>query len=235
MKFPGGQIWTLLLVCIALVGGYVALVNSSHAELFTNMDLLVQRIRDSAYLGPLLIISLMAIAVVFNPLPSAPIALAAGAAYGHTTGTLYVVLGAEIGALIAFCLARIAGYELLRKYLGDKLSLGRCGSQNALTAMVFVSRLIPFMSFDLVSYAAGLTALKFWRFALATLLGLMPVSFVLAHLGSEAVAGDSSQLLFIVLLLGLLTALPLIWAWFRQSHTENPPDPQSQPEGPDHD
>ena len=90
------------------------------------------------------------------------------------------------------------------------------------------------MSFDLVSYAAGLTALKPWRFALATLLGLMPVSFVLAHLGSEAVAGETSQLLFIVLLLGLLTGLPLIWAWFRQSRTNNKPDEPSPPEKPDH-
>ena len=124
MNTASRKIGILLLVCIALAGGYVALINSSHGELFSNMDLLVERIRQSAYLGPLLVISLMAIAVVFNPLPSAPIALAAGAVYGHTTGTLYVVLGAEIGALVAFYISRIAGYELIRKYLGNKLRWG---------------------------------------------------------------------------------------------------------------
>ena len=49
-------------------------------------------------LGPVLVVALMTLAIVASPLPSAPIALAAGAAYGHTYGTLLVVLGAEIGA-----------------------------------------------------------------------------------------------------------------------------------------
>ena len=49
--------------------------------------------------GPLAIIGLMTFAVVFSPLPSAPIALAAGAIYGHLWGTLYVIAGAELGAL----------------------------------------------------------------------------------------------------------------------------------------
>ncbi len=44
--------------------------------------------------GPVLIIALMAIAIVATPIPSAPIAVAAGAAYGHTQGTIYIVLGA---------------------------------------------------------------------------------------------------------------------------------------------
>jgi len=60
-------------------------------------------------LGPLLVVALMTLAIVASPLPSAPIALAAGAAYGHTYGTLLVVLGAEIGALAAFLLARGLG------------------------------------------------------------------------------------------------------------------------------
>lgn len=52
--------------------------------------------------GPVLIIALMTVAVVASPIPSAPIALAAGAAYGHVWGTVQVVIGAELGALIAF-------------------------------------------------------------------------------------------------------------------------------------
>ena len=173
------------------------------------MELLAVKARNLGIFGPLLLIALMILAVVFNPLPSAPVALAAGAVYGHTYGTIYIVIGAEIGAIAAFVIARIAGYELASKYLGSNLSLGRFGSQSALTAIVFVSRLIPFMSFDLVSYAAGLTPLMFWRFAIATLLGLIPISFALAHLGGEIITIDNSRLMFVVLLVGLLTLLPL--------------------------
>jgi uncharacterized membrane protein YdjX (TVP38/TMEM64 family) len=85
--------------------------------------------------------------------------------------------------------------------------------------LVFVSRLLPFVSFDIVSYAAGLTVLSFWRFALATLAGIAPSSFLLAHFGSEMVAGDVDRFALAVLLLGALTAVPLAlrWAWRRRA------------------
>lgn len=123
--------------------------------------------------GPAGIVALMVLAILVSPVPSAPIALAAGALYGHTWGTLYVLVGAELGALAAFGIARFAGYEALRGWLGERVSAGWLGSQNALTGVVFFSRLLPFVSFDVVSYAAGLTALSAWRFALATLAGII--------------------------------------------------------------
>ena len=158
--------------------------------------------------GPLALIGLMVLAILVSPIPSAPIALAAGAVYGHTWGTVYVVVGAEIGALAAFAIARLAGHELLRHWLGERIALGWLGSQNALMAMVFFSRLLPFVSFDVVSYAAGLTVISFLRFALATLAGIVPASFLLAHFGSELAAGDATQSLLAALAFGLLVALP---------------------------
>ena len=48
--------------------------------------------------GPVAVIGLVVLAILVTPIPSAPFALAAGAAYGHTRGTLYVLAGAELGA-----------------------------------------------------------------------------------------------------------------------------------------
>ena len=161
--------------------------------------------------GPAVIVTLMAVAVVASPIPSAPIALAAGAAYGHLWGTVQVVIGAELGALIAFSLARILGHDALRRVFGDRVDAGLLGSQTALTATVFASRLMPFVSFDMISYAAGLSQLHAWRFALATLAGIVPASFLLAHLGGEAASGDLGRATWAVLGLGLVTGLPLLW------------------------
>lgn len=160
--------------------------------------------------GPLAVIGLMILAILVSPIPSAPIALAAGALYGHAWGTLYVLLGAEIGALGAFAIARLAGHEVLRHWFGERLSLGWFGSQNALMGLVFASRLLPFISFDVVSYAAGLTMLSWWRFALATLAGIVPASFLLAHFGAGMVTGDATQAMFAALGLGVLVAVPLV-------------------------
>jgi uncharacterized membrane protein YdjX (TVP38/TMEM64 family) len=161
--------------------------------------------------GPVLIIGLMTVAVVASPIPSAPIALAAGAAYGHIWGTVQVMLGAELGALIAFGLARTLGRDAVRRLLGDRVDAGLLGSQNALTWTVFASRLMPFVSFDMISYAAGLSRVHAWRFALATLAGIVPASFLLAHVGLEAASGDMSRTTWLVLGLGLATGLPLLW------------------------
>jgi len=69
------------------------------------------------------------LAVVARPLPSAPIALAAGAAYGHLWGTRQVIVGAEIGALVAFGLARVRGRDAVKRLFGDTVDHGLPGSQ----------------------------------------------------------------------------------------------------------
>lgn len=176
---------------------------------------LEQTVQQLGSLGPALIVGLMTIAVVVNPIPSAPIALASGAAYGHAWGTLYVAAGAEIGALIAFAIARLVGHEVLSAWLGPRLSSGLlarfAASQNLLMTIVFATRLMPFLSFDIVSYAAGLTPLRVWRFAVATLLGILPASFLLAHFGGELASGELERAALTVLALGMITLLPIGW------------------------
>jgi len=71
--------------------------------------------------GPLAIIGLMTLAILVSPIPSAPIALAAGAAYGHGWGALYVLLGAQLGAMAAFALARIVGAATVHRWFGERL------------------------------------------------------------------------------------------------------------------
>jgi uncharacterized membrane protein YdjX (TVP38/TMEM64 family) len=160
--------------------------------------------------GPAAVIVAMVVAILVSPLPSAPIALAAGAVYGHFWGALYVLAGSEVGALGAFLVARFLGHEALHARFGAALNQGLLGSQNALMWTVFMSRLMPFISFDIVSYAAGLTQLTLWRFALATLTGIVPASFLLAHFGSELVSEEPTQIMIAVLAIGLVASLPLL-------------------------
>lgn len=180
-----------------------------------------QWIEGLGMLGPLAVIGAMTLAIVFSPIPSAPIALAAGAAYGHGWGTLYVLLGSELGALVAFLIGRMLGYDLLRRWLGERLDAGLLGSQRALMATVFLTRMLPFISFDIVSYAAGLTQLKFWRFAVATLAGILPASFLLAHFGGELATGELPKIAVTVLFLGGVTLLPLAVGFVRRRRQES--------------
>lgn len=205
-------------LAILIGGSYWLLAETGMLDRIAEGEALRDEILRLGAWGPLAIIGLMTTAIVMSPIPSAPIALAAGYAYGHTWGTVYVLIGAELGALIAFGLARLLGYEVLKRWFGDRLSFGLLGSQNMLMAIVFVTRLLPFLSFDLVSYAAGLTSLAAWRFALATLAGIVPASFLLAHFGGELASADTSWIMIVALGLGGLTLIPLgikVVQWLR--------------------
>lgn len=210
-----------LLVLIVLVLAYFHLDSSGHLERILDGEWLREQTLALGVWGPLLIVGLMALAIILNPIPSAPIAVVSGAVFGHAWGTLYVVIGAEIGALLAFSIARVFGHDLLRRLFGERVVLGWLGSQNVLTWMVFVSRLLPFVSFDLVSYGAGLTPIKTWRFALATLLGLIPVSFLLAHFGGEMAGTDMGNAMTLLLLIGLLVAVPLVFRLVRAHNSRD--------------
>ncbi|MGE3571219.1 MAG: TVP38/TMEM64 family protein [Burkholderiales bacterium] len=211
MKFAVG-----LAGVAGLVAAYWLLRDSGLLATLMDGHALRQTIVGLGAAGPLAVVGLMTLAILVSPIPSAPIALAAGAAYGHTWGTLYILAGAELGALLAFGLARLLGRDALQRWLGQRLPRTRLGSQGSLMAIVFVSRLLPFISFDVVSYAAGLTSLTFWRFALATFAGILPASFVLAHFGGEMATGETDRILYSVLALGLLTGLPLAVHFLRE-------------------
>lgn len=214
---------SLVLVLLGLVAVYYLLRETGLTSIITDADRLQLWVSELGPTGPMIIMALMAIAIVINPIPSAPIALAAGAAYGHTWGTVYVVIGAAAGALAAFGIARWAGYELLHRMFGKKLYLGWFGSQNSLMLLVFISRLIPFLSFDLVSYGAGLTNIRVCRFAVATLAGLIPASFLLAHFGGELSSSSLEPALVILMLLGGVTIVPIVirylWVWYKNRKT----------------
>ena len=213
---------SVLLISL-LIGGYLLLQWLGIDKWVTDTSNITATIKDAGIIGPLMIIGLMMLAIVFNPLPSAPIALAAGSLYGHTFGTVYIIVGASIGSLIAFLIARYAGRGYVQKLqLAQSFRLQRITSQNSLTLLIFISRLVPFISFDLVSYAAGLTPITLWRFALATLLGLIPASFLLAHFGGEMARLDNDTLWIIAVLIGVITILPVLYQLYQRRQARKP-------------
>ena len=202
-----------VLLVASLVGLYWFLSQNGALAILMDGEALQELVTQLGVWGPVAIVLLMASAIVWSPIPSAPLALAAGAAYGHTWGTVYILIGAELGAVIAFSIARLLGQDATGKWLGRRPSLGFLGSQNALMAFVFITRLLPFVSFDVVSYAAGLTPLATWRFAIATLAGVAPASFLLAHFGGKMSSGNAQRIVTTVMILFGFTFVPVFVTW----------------------
>jgi len=194
-----------LILLVLFIGLYGYIEYSDLSRYLLDTQSLQTIINSIGFLGPLVIVFFIAGAVVMSPIPSAPIAIASGYIYGHSWGTVYVLIGAELGAIIAFFIARLLGYDAIQKKFGKQLNIGWLNSSKYLMLTVCVSRLIPFISFDIVSYAAGLTKLSYLQFAIATLVGIIPASFLLAHIGSEMLDSNINEMIFTILLLGLIT------------------------------
>ena len=197
----------LALLLVLLFGAY---------WVFTAIDLedvldptqLVKYLNSLGLLGPIVFILVMAIAVVVSPIPSLPLDLAAGVAFGPLLGTTYAVLGAEIGAILSFLIGRALGREVISRLLKVNVTFCEKCSDHHLTVLVLLSRLLPVFSFDMISYGAGLTNMSLKAFALATFVGMIPPTFALTYFGSSIVMVQWPLFLLGVLLVGLFLFLP---------------------------
>jgi uncharacterized membrane protein YdjX (TVP38/TMEM64 family) len=158
-------------------------------------------------LAPLLYMAIMALAVIIPFIPTLPLDIAAGAFFGPFLGTLYSAVGATAGAAVAFLLARYLGREFIEKFLSGHVNFCTRCSDRLLTKVVAVSRLLPFVSFKVVSYGAGLTMMSLKAFSLATFLGMLPMTFAYNYFGAAILAANRGM----VLLLGLLFVILLFW------------------------
>ena len=135
------------------------------------------------YRGPLMLAAMMVIAVVVGPIPTLPISAASGLAFGIAGGTLVSATGALAGAMIAFHIARLLGRDVVCRYLPGNPLFADHHTQGVLFWGILLTRLIPLFSFALVSYAAGITSIRAWQFALATFVGMLPMTVVFTGLG----------------------------------------------------
>lgn len=209
----GGRIAKGLVIVLILLGIWWLLDVTDFLQYFTRVDVLERQIERLGFWGPAVVMALMAANIVVSPLPSAPILFAAGAAYGPWWGTFWVLAGAQIGSLMAFFLARWFGADVVQKWFGESPALRIIGDQNTLMGIVFVSRLVPFMSFDLISYGAGLTPLVWWRFLIANIAGMLPMNFILVRFGDDLFALDVVGILVTMVAAVAIAAVAAILFW----------------------
>ncbi|WP_404362908.1 TVP38/TMEM64 family protein [Marinobacter sp.] len=164
--------------------------------------------------GPVFLVVMMIIAVIVGPIPTLPISAASGLAFGVLEGTAVAATGALAGAIIAFWTSRVLARDYIRERFRDNPILANRGSQKVLFWSVFFTRLVPLFSFALVSYAAGLTAITSLRFMLASLTGMLPMTFVFAGLGRTFEVHPLLSVLAAGLLLIAMTWLP----WYLQKY-----------------
>jgi uncharacterized membrane protein YdjX (TVP38/TMEM64 family) len=166
-------------------------------------------------LAPLVYILLLGSTIIFTPLPSVPVDIAGGLAFGTLLGTVYTMIGGMLGATVNFFVARRLGRHFVERKLGkqamdqvDSLA-DRMGFK-----LIFLTRLIPLFNFDWVSYAAGLTKMRYGPYAISSALGMLLPVIGIVYVGDVKLEHPGRSSLVFTLLV-VWSAIPpvifLIW------------------------
>jgi uncharacterized membrane protein YdjX (TVP38/TMEM64 family) len=193
---------------IALVIAIICLELLWDLSSYFNPVQIQEWLASAGIFAPLVYIIIMSLAVVISPIPSLPLDIAAGLFFGPFLGTLYSVIGALSGAVASFLITRLLGRELIERFIGGHINFCANCSDRLLTKIVFLSRLLPVVSFDIVSYGAGLTKMSIKKFAIATFLGMIPLTFVYNYFGSVLVFSKELTLVLGIILVVLFFVMP---------------------------
>ena len=167
--------------------------------------------------GPIVYIAVFALSMLFAPLPTAPMPLIAAAVFGPALGFLYTISATAIGSTVCFWVARRLGRPTLRRLtsqaavdkideLGDRLGI----------RLLVVLRLFPIAGVDYVSYAAGLTQMRFPSYIVISVLASSPILILAAVLGDAVLERNREILIGALAAIALFFAAPVIWMWWRQ-------------------
>ena len=195
----------LVLAVYLLIPPVNAFINEAVAVLGSaNLDAVAEYIRSFGPWAMAFSFVLMVFSSIIAPLPAFMITLSNAAIFGWWQGAILSWSSAMVGAALCFAIARILGRDVVEKLAGKGALSGVEGYFKKYgTRTILVCRLLPFVSFDAVSYFAGLTPIGFWAFFIATGLGQTPATIVYSYVGGMLAGGAR------LLILGLLCLFSL--------------------------
>jgi len=166
-------------------------------------------ITDAGIWAPAIFILMTVVVIVFF-LPSIVLTLTGGLLFGVAYGFLYNIIGITLGATAAFLISRYFAFDWLNKKLSTRLDPVMKGVAEEGWRFVAMVRLVPFMPFNILNYALGLTEIRTGQYVVAT--GICRIPFCIAytylgHLGAEAAAGERNLVQHVLIAIGLIAIM----------------------------
>lgn len=147
-------------------------------------ETLLAFVSNYRFLAPLIYMLVYAAVVALSVPGGAVMTIAGGFLFGSLFGTFYVVIAATIGATMLFLIARTALGDSLRTFAGPWMQKMRKGFQDDGFHYLLVLRLIPLFPFFVVNLVPAFLGVKTRIYVAATLIGIIPGSFVYATVGA---------------------------------------------------
>jgi uncharacterized membrane protein YdjX (TVP38/TMEM64 family) len=198
------------LILLLLIGGMMLTAYSLQLQEYLEKEHLRQLVGAYGMWGPVIYLGLWLLATGMY-MPVTPLVLAGGVLFGSVWGEIYVLIGATAGATLTFLIARY----LARDWVAGKLAGTRLMALDEQVArqgwkIVALSRVIPIFPFPLVNSAFGLTRISLTIFAVATFIGLFPVTMAYVYFSDNLFDLLQGKLSWQVILGVLLVALVAI-------------------------
>ncbi len=169
--------------------------------------------------GPLVLMVAYLVQMFAFAVPSWLLIVVTVVAFGPLWGGVLSVMGIGLAASVAYGLGLALSELTLRRMLGEKaerLMRGYLDRYGFWVVVIF--RLAPFLSNDIISYVAGLTAMAYRSFIVATILGITPLIVLIAILGeSNERLRNGFLVVSIVSLIGFA-----IYIWWNQRQRQAP-------------
>ncbi|AME09017.1 hypothetical protein AXE85_01985 [Gemella sp. oral taxon 928] len=162
---------------------------------------------------------LMILQSIAAPIPAFLITLSNAAIFGWVIGAVLSWSSAMAGAAVCFYIARGLGRDVVEKLTskGAMASIDvffeRYGDR-----AILICRLLPFVSFDFVSYAAGLTNMGFWKFFIATGIGQLPATIIYSYVGGTLSGGARNLFIGLMCLFALSIVIGIMKKIYIDKH-----------------
>lgn len=185
---------------VVLLAAVLAALGVAAVRAGVDVDTIGAVVADAGWLAPVAYIGVYA-ALTVAMVPGTILTLSGGLLFGVALGSALTVVGATLGAVAAYLVARATGRSLV-----DRLASGWVERVDAwlgargLTAVVTL-RLIPLVPFNAANYAAGVTAIRLRDYVLGTVVGIVPG--VVAYTALGAGVADPTGPGFIAAAVGL--------------------------------
>lgn len=174
----------LLVVAIAVAAFYFKLPARFQIVSKSALGWLEQLLADLGPWAPVVFI-LLYVAACVAMVPASFLTIGAGAVFGILWGSVFVYVGATLGAGAAFLVSRYVARDWVTRRFGHRpafalidTAVGEEGWK-----IVFLTRLAPVFPFFIMNYAYGLTRVPFAQYMLATFFGILPGSTLFVFIG----------------------------------------------------
>ena len=193
-------------------GGIVGLMLRGDLVAVDKLDLLDEFFEGLGVFAPLAYVALVTVEVVVAPIPGTILYAPAGVIFGGLWGGTFSLIGNVLGAVVSFILMRMLGRSAFERFIEHEhleRFEQRVSDNGAL--VLFLLRVNPLTSSDIVSYAAGATSMPVWKLLVGTTLGMAPLCFAQAYL-AESLLIAFPRLIYPLLVGGLAYAVVFVWA-----------------------